>query len=103
MLTPFFTVIGFPCLAILLLTEALLQWKYVGSGNKAGLGACVAVLYLYFIFFCGCIDVTQFVWVAEIFPTAIRSRGVGIGFFGYFVGAITYTSASALEMKNMSV
>jgi len=50
MLTPFFTVIGFPCLAVLLLTEALLQWKYVGSGNKAGLGACIAVLYLYFIF-----------------------------------------------------
>ncbi|KAH8704794.1 general substrate transporter [Talaromyces proteolyticus] len=93
--------IGFPILACILLTEGILQWKYVGTDNHVGLGAAVAVLYLYFIVFCGCIDVTQFVWAAEIFPTSIRSRGTGISTFGYFVGAITYTTPSAVAMRNI--
>ena len=41
--------------------------------------------------------------MSEIFPTTIRDKGISLGFFSYFVGAITYTTPSALAFKNMYV
>jgi hypothetical protein len=39
--------------------------------------------------------------VAEIWPTVIRSRGIGISWFAYFVGAITYTAPSGVAYKTI--
>ncbi|KAK5231536.1 hypothetical protein LTR72_000718 [Exophiala xenobiotica] len=91
--------IGFPALAMCLLLEAVLQSQYLGTDNKAGLGACVAVIYVYIIFFQG-FDGPSFIWMSEIFPTTIRAKGISLGFFSYFVGAITYTTPSVLAFKN---
>ncbi|KAK7887649.1 hypothetical protein LTR67_009550 [Exophiala xenobiotica] len=91
--------IGFPALAMCLLLEAVLQSQYLGTDNKAGLGACVAVIYMYIIFFQG-VDGPSFIWMSEIFPTTIRAKGISLGFFSYFVGAITYTTPSVLAFKN---
>ncbi len=95
-------VIGFPALAMCLLLEAVLQSQYLGTDNKAGLGACVAVIYIYIIFFQG-VDGPSFIWMSEIFPTTIRAKGISLGFFSYFVGAITYTTPSVLAFKNAYV
>ena len=38
-------------LACALLGEALLQWKYLGTGNKAGNAACVLFMFLYVMVF----------------------------------------------------
>ncbi|KAH8693584.1 general substrate transporter [Talaromyces proteolyticus] len=93
--------IGFPLSGCVVLIEALLQWKYLDSSNETGLRGAVAMIYVYFFVFCTCVDVTAFVWMSEIFPTTIRSRGISIGFFAYFVGAITYTTPAALQMKTV--
>ena len=92
--------IGFPALACCLLLEGVLQYKYLGTDNKAGLAACVAVIYIYIVCF-QLVDGPAFIWVSEIFPTTIRAKGNSLGFFSYFVGAITYTTPSALAFKNM--
>jgi len=92
--------IGFPGLAACLLMEALLQWKYLGSNNNVGLGACIAVIYLYIVIF-QCVDGASFIWMSEIFPTNIRAKGISLGFFSYFVGAITYTTPSVLAFKTI--
>jgi hypothetical protein len=94
-------VIGFPICGCVVLIEALLQWKYLHSQNQMGLRAAVAMIYVYFFVFCTCVDVTAFVWMSEIFPTPIRSRGVSIGFLAYFIGAITYTTPAALQMRTV--
>jgi hypothetical protein len=44
-------VIGFVSLAGILLAEALLQWKFLGTDNKAGNAACVLFIFLYILFF----------------------------------------------------
>jgi hypothetical protein len=36
-----------------------------------------------------------------MWPTAIRSKGIGLSWFAYFVGAITYTTPSAVAFKNI--
>lgn len=92
--------IGFPALAVCLLAEALLQWKYLGTDNQAGLAACCLFIYIYIIFY-QCVDAPSFIFCAEIFPTTIRAKGISLCFFAYFVGAITYTSPSALAFKTM--
>ena len=43
--------IGFAGLACILLAEALLQWKYVGTDDKAGNAACVLFIFLFIAFF----------------------------------------------------
>jgi hypothetical protein len=93
-------VIGFPSLAVILLAEAVLQWKYLGTDSKAGNAACLFFIFLYIVFF-QFIDTASFVWAAEVFPTTIRAKGLGLSMFAYFVGAITYTTPAALAFKNM--
>lgn len=92
--------IGFPGLAGCLLAEGLLQWKYLGSDKAAGNAACLFFIFLYIVFY-QCVDAPSFVWSAEIFPTTIRAKGISLSLFAYFVGAITYTTPSALAFKNM--
>jgi hypothetical protein len=94
-------VIGFPATAICLLAEALLQKRYIGTGDKAGLGAALFWIFMYAVCYGMFLDPPQFVWCAEIFPTVIRAKGIGLTFFSYFVGAITYTTPGALAFKNI--
>ncbi len=43
------TVIAFPALALLLLMEGVLQWKYLGTDHKTGLAGCVVIIYCYIV------------------------------------------------------
>lgn len=94
-------VIGFPCCALILLAEALLQRSYSGTDNKGGNAACVFFLFLFIHVFDVTIQCPSNVFIAEIWPTAIRSRGIGLSWFSYFVGAITYTTPSAVAFANI--
>lgn len=93
---------GFPGLACILFAETLLQWKFLDSDNKGGLGVCLLFIFIYIIVY-QFIDCASFVFAAEIFPTVIRAKGIGLTLFAYFVGAITYTTPAALAFKNMYV
>ncbi|KFY68508.1 hypothetical protein V496_01030 [Pseudogymnoascus sp. VKM F-4515 (FW-2607)] len=93
--------IGFPALGLILLAEALLQRRYVGTADAAGNGAALLFIFLYAVFYGFCLDPAQFVWCSEVFPTTIRAKGNGLTFFAYFVGAITYTTPGALAFRNI--
>lgn len=93
-------VIGFSSLAACLLAEAVLQSHYLGTNSTSGLAACLVFIYLYIVCY-QFVDAPSFIWCAEIFPTTIRAKGISLAFFAYFVGAITYTTPSALAFKNM--
>ena len=92
--------IGFPGIALILIAEALLQMKYLGSDSKAGNAACLLFVFIYIVFY-QLVDTASFVWSAEVFPSTIRAKGIGLTMFAYFAGAITYTAPSALAFKNM--
>ncbi|GFF53228.1 probable metabolite transport protein CsbC [Aspergillus lentulus] len=92
---------GFIGQGLTLLVEALLQWKYLDTHNQPGLSACVAFLFVYMLFFNMCTDGPSWAWIAEVFPTTARSRGIGLGLFSYFVGTIIYTTPGALAFRNI--
>ncbi|CAK7215417.1 hypothetical protein SCUCBS95973_002465 [Sporothrix curviconia] len=93
--------IGFPVNCLFLLGEAMLQRQYVGSTSHGGLSACVLFLFLYIVSYDICIDPVSFLYVAEIWPMAIRSKGIALGWFAYFMGTLTYTTPAALAFKNI--
>jgi hypothetical protein len=43
--------IGFAAIAGVLLSEALLQWKYLGTDDKPGNAACVFFIFLFIVIF----------------------------------------------------
>ncbi|KEF57235.1 uncharacterized protein A1O9_07425 [Exophiala aquamarina CBS 119918] len=85
---------GYLCSAVLI-CEAVLQKYYLNSSNTTGINAAVACYFL-FIFFYGCtVDCAAYVYVSEIWPTHLRSKGTTIGLVSFFGGAIAYTSPAS--------
>ncbi|ORY27095.1 general substrate transporter [Naematelia encephala] len=80
------------CLACAIHTGLLVQ--YSGTDNKVGAGAAVAFLFLFISFFGPGVDVTSYVYAAEIFPTYMRARGVSMTIATYFAFAALYVCVS---------
>lgn len=89
-------------MAALLLSESLLQNRYLGSNDRGGLAACLLFLLMFIITY-QCVDAPTIIWIAEIWPTAYRAKGISLGLCSYFVASLTYTTPSALAFKNMYV
>lgn len=53
--------IGFPGMALSLLAEAVLQWKFLGTNNKGGNAACILFIFVHIVFYQG-VDAPSFVW-----------------------------------------
>jgi hypothetical protein len=92
---------GFPSLAAILLIEAMLQLKYRGTENVAGLRACIAFMFIYIAFY-QMLDAPSYIWVSEVLPTTIRAKGMGIAIFTYMIGFITWTAPGALAFSHLN-
>ncbi|KAJ5131991.1 hypothetical protein N7448_006149 [Penicillium atrosanguineum] len=55
-----------------------LQSFYLGTENRAGLGACVAVIFLFQATFSLTLDGPTYFYIAEIWPSHVRSQGFAI-------------------------
>ncbi|KAK5710892.1 hypothetical protein LTR17_018642 [Elasticomyces elasticus] len=71
-----FGVLG--CMATLIV-EAALVATYLGTDNKSALLACVAMFFVFQVFYALCLDGTQFSYLGEVFPTHIRAKGICLG------------------------
>lgn len=71
-----FGVLG--CMATLIV-EAALVANFVGGTNTAALQACVAMFFVFQVFYGICLDGTQFSYLGEIFPTHLRAKGMCLG------------------------
>lgn len=94
-------VMGLAWTGLCLFSVTLLEWKYVGTGNKQGNAAAIFFINLFAFGVGFFLDPTQFVYVAEIFPTTIRAKGLTISLFTYFVATILYTAPGPKAFKNI--
>ncbi|KAK1810554.1 hypothetical protein LTR12_015061 [Friedmanniomyces endolithicus] len=62
-----------------LIVEAALVATYLGTSNKSALLACVAMFFVFQVFYALCLDGTQFSYLGEVFPTHIRAKGICLG------------------------
>lgn len=108
---------GFALTACVTLAEALLQWKFQGTSNKAGNAAAVLFIFIFVVIVQVCvsldvlwtmkliiykgIDAPSFVWASEIYPTNIRAKGISLLVFSYFTGTITFSTPAPVALISM--
>ncbi|CRG88781.1 putative quinate permease [Talaromyces islandicus] len=68
--------------------------KYSGTDNKVGNGFGVLFLFMFVSIYATTIDATEYVYAAEIFPTHVRSMGMGISIFSQAVWTVLYTEVA---------
>ncbi|KAF2814692.1 general substrate transporter [Mytilinidion resinicola] len=85
---------GFLCSSTLIV-EAILQKYYLGSTDKTGINAAVAMYFLWILFYGSTVDCAAYVYISEIWPTHLRSNGTTIGLVSFFACSIAYTSPAS--------
>ncbi|OQU97883.1 hypothetical protein CLAIMM_03754 [Cladophialophora immunda] len=78
-----------------------LQSTYLGTDNKGGLIACVVMIYLFQAIYAGALDGAAFYYVAEIWPTHLRSKGLGIAVAALCAIDIVYLQCAPLAFDNI--
>ena len=82
--------------------ECALLAQYLGTTNKAGLDAAIFFIFFFVIWWCSCIDATQYLYIAEIFPSPIRSQGTAVGLVGLFCGTLVVLVAGPIALNAIS-
>ncbi|KAH0830952.1 Sugar transporter family protein [Fonsecaea pedrosoi] len=98
---PTLITIGLAGCVVVVSCEAALVATYRDSGNKAGLGACVAFLYMFNVTY-GCfLDGVTWWYTAEIFPTHLRAHGMTLNMAMYALTNIIWLQAAPTAFANI--
>lgn len=76
--------------------------RYAGTPNRVGCGFGVFFVYLYTTFYGFCLDVTCYVYCAEIFPTYMRPTGMAVSIVSYFAPALRKPSFFGALLRQKS-
>lgn len=79
--------------------ECAMLAQYLGTNNKAGLDAAIFFIFFFVLFWACCMDATQYLYIAEIFPSPIRSQGTAVGIAGLFCGTIVVLVAGPIALN----
>lgn len=82
--------------------ECALLASFLGTNNKAGLNAAIFFIFFFVVWWCSCLDATQYLYVAEIFPTHIRSQGTAVGMAGLFCGTLVVLVAGPIALNDIT-
>lgn len=75
------------CMATLIV-EAALEANFVTSDHSSALLACVAMFFLFQVFYSLCLDGTQFSYLGEVFPMHLRAKGT-VALRSVYLGLLT--------------
>ncbi|KAL4806511.1 general substrate transporter [Aspergillus unguis] len=81
----------FICVAI----EAIMVALYADSDNTAGKNTGVAILYIFLLFYASGVDVGTYVYIGEMFPNHLRTKGVAIALSSLTATATIYLSVTS--------
>jgi MFS family permease len=74
---------GVVVVTIIISIETALQATYLGTGNKTGLAATAAFLFLFLACFNMFLEAISWYYASEIFPTHLRAKGMTLGVVGF--------------------
>lgn len=83
-------------------TLTALQSFYLGSANRGGLGACVAIIFLFQAAFSLALDGPTYFYIAEIWPTHVRSQGFSIAMAVLSATNLMWLQASPYAISTIS-
>lgn len=97
-----FLLTGLAGLTVTLIFECAMQAEYLGTTNSAGQKAAVFFIFLFIGFWSSFMDASQFLYLAEIFPTHIRSQGMAAGMVGLYVASCILLVAGPIALNNIT-
>ncbi|EEP80107.1 predicted protein [Uncinocarpus reesii 1704] len=97
----FFLLTGLSGILVTLVMECWTQAVYLGTDNAGGQKAAVFFLFLFIFFWSTFLDATQFLYLAEIFPTHIRSQGMSLGMAGMFAASIIVLVSGPIALDHI--
>ncbi|POR32522.1 Sugar transporter [Tolypocladium paradoxum] len=68
--------------------------EFADTTNGVGNGFAILCLFLFAVFYGGCLDASSYVYCSEIFPNSVRAHGVGFSISGLFLSNILYTQTA---------
>ncbi|OAP57496.1 hypothetical protein AYL99_08234 [Fonsecaea erecta] len=86
---------------IALIGECIAVSIFQRTGSRAIASLAVFFLFLHIALYSVSLDATSYIYSAEIFPTPLRARGVGISITGLFVSTIVYLQAAPVAFANI--
>ncbi|KAF2436370.1 arabinose-proton symporter [Tothia fuscella] len=96
-----FMLTGLAGLLISLIGEAAMQAEFLESTNVAGQRAAIFFIFLFIFFWSTFLDASQYLYLAEIFPTHIRSQGMAFGMVGLYLGSIILLLATPVALEKI--
>lgn len=96
-----FLLIGSIGILICLVVLAVLEALYLRTTNIAGQKASIFIIFLMIVFWCTCMDATQFVYLSEIYPNYLRAQGQALGMLGWMVSGIILLVAAPIAMDKI--
>ncbi|KAG0649889.1 High-affinity glucose transporter [Hyphodiscus hymeniophilus] len=84
-----------------LIAECVALSTYQRTGTRSSAIASVAFLFVHIFFFSFNVDATSYVYIAEIFPTHIRAKGMAASISGYFLSLLIYLEAGPTAFANI--
>jgi len=97
-----FMLIGLCGLTVTLTFECAMQARYLGTSNSAGQKAAVYFIFQFIFFWSTFMDASQYLYLAEIFPTHVRSQGMAVGMVGLYFGAIILLCAGPIALDKIT-
>lgn len=98
-----FLLIGLGGLTVTLVLECIMQALYLPAHtNRSGLSAAIYFIFQFIFFWSTFIDATQYLYVAEIFPTHVRGAGVAVSMVGLYLGAVVVLCAGPVALDDIS-
>lgn len=79
----------------------MLQKYYLGTDYQRGLKAAVAMFFIFIVVYGSTIDCAAYAYVAEIWPTHLRSYGSTIGLVSFFGTSIAYNSPASIAFATV--
>lgn len=78
-----------------------LSAEYLGTMYTPGLRAAVFFLFFFIFWWCFFIDATQYVYIAEIFPSHLRTQGVALGLSSFYLGSEVTLVAAPIALAKI--
>ena len=97
-----FLLIGLSGILVTLILETVMQSLYLATNNYAGQKAAVYFIFQFIFFWSSFIDASQYLYLAEIFPTQIRSSGMAVGMVGLYSAAIILLVAGPIALNEIT-
>lgn len=83
--------------------ETALQAEFLGTNNRAAQNAAIFFIFLFITpFWSTFLDASQFLYVAEIFPTSIRSQGTAFSMMGLYLADIILLVAGPIALNKIT-